>query len=346
VITATDGHAAVRMIRSVQPDLVVLDLTLPGLDGLEVCRRVRDCGLRIPIVMLSARRDEQDRVRGLDLGADDYVTKPFSLPELFARIRGILRHRESWLSETSELRRDLKSASDVQRALFPRLKPVIADVDFAGACLPARVVGGDYYDYFNLGAAGLALLVADVAGKGASAALLMANLQGCVRATVASHGDDCARLARHLNGMMYATTDASRYATLVYAVLDASSGRLTFVNAGHTAAFLIGDAGDVQTLDSTGPPIGLFDSLPFSSQHYTLRPDTWLVMISDGISEAVDHDDLEYGRERLFEVVRRHRDADAATLCDAVLHSVLAHAGATVQADDLTIVTARRRVNG
>ena len=98
VLTATDGESACELIRQERPDLVLLDLTLPRLDGLEVCRRVRDEGIRTPIVMLTSRSEEADRVRGLELGADDYVSKPFSLSELFARIRGILRHRREWLT--------------------------------------------------------------------------------------------------------------------------------------------------------------------------------------------------------------------------------------------------------
>lgn len=342
VLTATDGHAAFRMIRSAQPDLVVLDLTLPGLDGLEVCRRVRDAGLRTPIVMLTSRTEESDRVRGLEVGADDYVSKPFSLPELFARIRGILRHRRSWLTETSELHRDLRSASDVQRGLFPRTKPAVPGVDFAGACLPARIVGGDYFDYFEVDGAGLALLVADVAGKGASAALLMANLQGSVRSTAPSHGDECARLAHHLNEIMYATTDESRYATMFYAVLEPSNGALTYVNAGHISALAIPDYGAAVELESNGPPIGLFDALPFTSARRTLERGMWLVMFSDGISEAVDGENNEFGRDRLVDVVQKHQHKTASEMCDAVLQSVVTYAGDRTQADDLTIVAARR----
>lgn len=342
VTTATDGLTAYRMIRSEQPDLVVLDLTLPGLDGLEVCRRVREAGLRTPIVMLTSRSEESDRVRGLELGADDYVSKPFSLPELCARIRGILRHRRSWLTETNELRRDLRSASDVQRGLFPQSRPPVSGVDFAGACVPARVVGGDYFDYFDAGAAGLAMLVADVSGKGASAALLMASLQGSVRSCAPVLGHECGRLAVRLNEIMYATTDAARYATMFYAVLDPPSGMLTYVNAGHVAALMVPADGTVIELESHGPPIGLFESQPFTSRQHTLDRGCWLVMFSDGILETVDAGNVEFGRDRLVDIVRRHASRPAAEICESVLGGVMAHAGGRPQADDLTIVAARR----
>lgn len=342
VVTATDGLAAFQMIRTAQPDLVVLDLTLPGLDGLEVCRRVRELGLRTPIVMLTSRSEEGDRVHGLEMGADDYVSKPFSLPELFARIRSILRHRRSWQTETNELRRDLRSASDVQRALFPRVKPAVGGVDFAGACVPARIVGGDYYDYFQVDGAGLALMVADVAGKGASAALLMANLQGAVRSSAPAHGADCVRLADRLNEVMYAATDAARYVTVFYSVLDPSTGALTYVNAGHVAALVVADDGPPIELESIAPPIGLFEALPLTSRQLTVDRGAWVLMFSDGIPEAVDAGDREFGRDRIVDVVRRHRHATAAELCDALLQGVIAHTGDGAQSDDLTVVAARR----
>lgn len=341
VMTATDGQAAYHLINTAAPDLILLDLTLPGLDGLEICRRVREDGLRMPIVMLTARGDEYDRVRGLELGADDYISKPFSLPELFARIHGLLRHRRAWLTETRELQHDLRKASDVQRGLFPRHVPAIVGLDCAGACRPARIVGGDYFDYFNVGDARLALVVADVAGKGASAALLMASLQGCVRSSAPSLGHACSLVAEHVNHRLLATTDAARYATMIYGVFDAPSGVLTYVNAGHVAAYVVGGRHTIE-LPSHAPPVGLFETLPLIDQTVTVERGAWLVLISDGISEAVNAQDVEFGRDRLLDVVHARREAGAADMCDAILNAVAAHADGQSQGDDLTVVAVKR----
>ena len=132
VLTATDGSVACHLIRCERPDLVVLDVTLPGLNGFEVCRRMRGEGLRTPILMLTSRGDESDRVEGLTAGADDYVTKPFSLSELFARIRGILLRRRAWVDERGDLDRELRTASVVQRRLFPTEAAGVPGFDCAG----------------------------------------------------------------------------------------------------------------------------------------------------------------------------------------------------------------------
>ncbi len=342
VVSATDGELACRMIRSAHPDLVVLDLTLPRLDGVEVCRRMRGEGVRTPIVMLTSRSEESDRVRGLEVGADDYVSKPFSLPELFARIRSILRHRRDWLTETSELRHDLRSAADVQRRLFPHVRPPMTGLDYAGVCRPARVIGGDYFDYFEVGPSRLGLLVADVSGKGASAALLMATLQGCVRSSAPALGDRCDAVIGQANLVLCATTDASRYATMFYAVFDADSRWLTYVNAGHVSALLFSSHADgVVELESHGPPVGMFENLPFVAHRRRLEADTWLLVFSDGVSEAANAADEQFGREGLHQVVRRCRDRSASELCEAVLAAVDEHSAGQVQADDLTVVAAR-----
>jgi sigma-B regulation protein RsbU (phosphoserine phosphatase) len=347
VLTATDGGVACHLIRCERPDLVVLDVTLPGLDGFEVCRRMRGEGLQTPILMLTSRGDESDRVQGLTAGADDYVTKPFSLSELFARIRGILLHRRAWLDERGDLDRELRTASVVQRRLFPTEASGVPGLDCAGVCHPARLMGGDYFDYFSVGPGLLALLVADVSGKGAPAALLTATLQGCMRANGPLLGDRCDEVARRANAQLFATTDSARYATLFYAVYDAAAQSLTYVNAGHVAPLVLrpsralgAGAGEVVALDSSAPPIGLFDAIAPECGRIPFGDDDRLVIVSDGVLEASNDRDEEFGRERLDAVLRQAHGRGAAQVCEAVLQAVLDHSRGRPQADDVTILAA------
>ena len=339
VLTATDGGAACHMIRCQRPDLVVLDVTLPGLDGFEVCRRMREEGVRTPILMLTSRSDESDRVEGLTSGADDYVTKPFSLSELLARIRGILLRRRAWLGESGDIDRELRTASVVQRRLFPTEESGVRGLDCAGVCHPARLMGGDYFDYFSVGPGLLALLVADVSGKGAPAALLTATLQGCLRANGPLLGRRCDEVVRRVNAQLFATTDPARYATLFYAVYDAAAGSLTYANAGHVAPLVL-RAGEVVALESSAPPIGLFDSIAVESERVEFGDEGWLVMVSDGVLEASNDRDEDFGRERLDAVLRAASGRAAAQVCEAVLQAVLDHSRGRPQADDVTILAA------
>ena len=139
VLTASNAERAYRLIHDERPDLVLMDVMLPGMWGSELCRRVRAEGVTTPIVMLTAKAEESDRVIGLDLGADDYVSKPFAVRELCARIRAILRNRRDAIGDHGSLVRELQSAADVQRTLFPRVRPALRSLDCAGVCRP---VGG------------------------------------------------------------------------------------------------------------------------------------------------------------------------------------------------------------
>src|SRR5688572_24783918 len=220
VLTASDGETAYSLIREQHPDLVVLDVMLPHLSGIELCRRVRGEGVTTPILMLTAQEQEHDRVNGLDSGADDYVTKPFLLSELLARVRGLLRHRREWRAEHDEIERDVRGAAEVQQRLLPRRPPVLTTADCAAACEPARGVGGDYYDFIDLAPALTGFVLADVAGKGITAALTMASLHGMLRAEAPRHGRHAAALAGAMNGALHDTVTPGRFVTLFYAVYD------------------------------------------------------------------------------------------------------------------------------
>jgi sigma-B regulation protein RsbU (phosphoserine phosphatase) len=345
VLTAVDGEHAYRLIRDEQPDLVLMDVMLPGMWGSELCRRVRAEGVTTPIVMLTARGEESDRVLGLDLGADDYIGKPFGVRELCARIRTILRNRQNALGDHGRLERDLRSAADVQRTLFPRAKPAVATLDCAGLCRPALSVGGDYFDYVPVGDGRVALVVADVAGKGMPAALVMASLHGLIRAQAAAIGGRVDELAQSINTLLYRESGRSSYATLFYGVYDAATGVLEYVNAGHPPPFVLtsrdGDDGGAMWLDATSPPAGLFDRIEAGSRRVRLRPSDWLVVCSDGVTEAVNAAGEELGRETVLGTVRHHVAARAEAMCEAVLDAVAAHQGAAPQYDDVTVLAAR-----
>ena len=149
-----NGLAAGRRVRDGEFDLILLDGMLPGKDGFDVCRDLRRAGFRTPIIFLTARAQVEDRVRGLDLGANDYVVKPFSTCELMARVRRHLQHERDLRDDQKKLEEDIRAAFAVQERLFPSLQPAIPGLDYAAVCRPARGVSGDYYDFIPLDGGG------------------------------------------------------------------------------------------------------------------------------------------------------------------------------------------------
>ena len=353
VLTAADGETGYRLIKEKEPDLVILDLMLPKLSGYEVCRKVRAEGVITPILILTARAEEADRVLGLDLGADHYVTKPFSVRELLARIRAILRHERERLHEHLRLDEELRIASQVQKRLFPQFRPPMAGMDYAGFCRPARRVSGDSYDFLALGPGRLGLLLADVAGKGISAALLGASLHASVRTCAPLLGDRCGEVLAQVNALVYEATAPESFATAFYAVYDDSTRVLTYANAGHPPPLLVryGHCNDTFVpvtvgescvrLDSGTPPAGIFPVLPAVQQSVQLAAGDWLLIFSDGLTEASNEKGEQFGEERLLEAMLRNGRGTAAEMCDAVLAEVRSHSSGRPQWDDMTLMAAR-----
>jgi len=356
VFTASDGETGYRALREHAPDLVILDLMLPKLNGYDLCKRARGEGFHAPILMLSARSQEGDRVLGLDLGANDYVSKPFSLRELLARVRALLRHEQDHRQDEERLSDELRMAQRVQKELFPRALPPIQGLDYAAVCQPARGVSGDYYDFLPLGEGKLGLLLADVSGKGMSAALLGASLHASVRANAPAAGDRTGEVLVRANTRLYETTTAERYATVFYGVYNAASRMLTYSNAGHNPPMLL-RGGECIRLDSLTPPVGMIAELPARQKTIALEPGDWLLIYSDGIPEAErgpgGADDrlsssalprpIEFGDEGILAAFANLRHGSAEAVCQGILEAVRTHATGQRQADDLTMIAVNVR---
>ncbi len=238
---------------------------------------------------------------------------------------------------------EVEIAKEVQRQLLPAAAPALPGFACAGACIQAKSVGGDYYDFIELGGDRIAFLLADVSGKGIAAALLMANLQATLRSQYAGGADDPARLLERANRLFFASTPGNRYATLFLAEFDRVTRELRYVNCGHVPPVLARAGGAVETLDATGTVIGLFEDWFGESAVTALEPGDTLVVCSDGVTEALSDDEEEYGEDRFRDAVAGHRGLAVPELLSAVQTDVQRFAGA-VQSDDLTLLVARATV--
>jgi serine phosphatase RsbU (regulator of sigma subunit) len=339
VLTASDAERAYKLIHDERPDLVLMDVMLPGMLGSELCRRVRAEGVTTPIVMLSAKSEESDRVLGLDLGADDYIGKPFGVQELSARIRSILRNRREALGDHDRLGDELRSAADVQRSLFPSTRPSLRTLDCAGVCRPASAVGGDYFDYVPLSGDRLGLVIADVSGKGTPASLMMASVHAWLRALAGS--EPAARVLERLNRFVYSSTETSRYVTLFYGELDPRARRLVYVNAGHVPPFLVRAAGGEERLRSGGPVLGLLEEVTLEPGEVELGTGDLLAAVTDGVTEATSPADQEFGDERVRQALAAQNGAGAQATLAGLIAAVDGWAGPAGCSDDLTALILR-----
>ncbi len=237
---------------------------------------------------------------------------------------------------------EMEMAREVQARLFPQKLPALASLDYAGRCIQARKVGGDYYDFLHLGPGRLALVLADIAGKGFSGALLMANLQANLRSQYAAALDNLPRLLESVNHLFYENTAEDAYATLFFADYDDQTRRLRYANCGHLPPLLLRADGTCERLEATATVLGLFEKWECGAAERVLAPGDLLVLYSDGITEARNARDQEFGEARLHECLRAHAHLSPAELLDATVAAVREFSG-TEQEDDITMVLARGR---
>jgi serine phosphatase RsbU (regulator of sigma subunit)/integral membrane sensor domain MASE1 len=235
--------------------------------------------------------------------------------------------------------REMEIARQVQTKLLPQRTPVLTTLDYAGTCIQARAVGGDYYDFLDLGLSRVAFVLADIAGKGISAALLMANLQAHLRSRSAILVQDLPRSLQLVNSMFYESTEHSRYATLFLGIYNDATRRLCYANCGHNPPLLLrGET--VERLAATATVLGLFEEWECVVAETTLAPGDYLAVYTDGVVEATNANQEEFGEAGLVRALRDNRHLDTPSLLEAVIATIQQFT-AGEQSDDLTLLVAR-----
>jgi catechol 2,3-dioxygenase-like lactoylglutathione lyase family enzyme len=235
---------------------------------------------------------------------------------------------------------ELEIAKQVQARLFPQALPQLATLEYAGLCVQARQIGGDYYDFLELGGGRLGIVIGDVAGKGMAAALLMANLQANLRSRCAIAADDPRRFLQSVNQLFFENSIDSVYATLLFAEYDDQTRRLRYANCGHLAGFLLRRHGALERLDSTATVLGLFKEWDCFIAEHELAPGDTLLLYTDGVIESFDDAVEEFGEQRLMEALRRNRHLPPRPLLESILAEVREFSRRE-QYDDITLIAAK-----
>jgi serine phosphatase RsbU (regulator of sigma subunit) len=237
---------------------------------------------------------------------------------------------------------ELEIAKRVQARLFPQELPPLRTLEYAGTCIQAHEVGGDYYDFLSLGRERLGLVVGDIAGKGIAGALLMANLQANLRSQCAIALDEPQRFLKSVNQIFYANTADCAYATLFFAEYDDRTGRLRYANCGHLPALLLRRDGALERLDSNCTVLGLFEAWDCSIDESRLLPGDMLALYTDGVTESFNDAEEEFGDQRLIEALTRHREQSPEAIVAALVDEVKRFSPHE-QYDDITLIVAKCR---
>jgi sigma-B regulation protein RsbU (phosphoserine phosphatase) len=272
-------------------------------------------------------------VEAMRRGACDFIQKPWDNERVIAVIR-------KQADGERRRRSELEIAANVQQKLFPHEMRRLATIDYAGHCVPAREVGGDYYDFLEVTGHTVGFVLGDVSGKGVPAALLMANLQACFRSQEPRALLDPARVLENVNRHFFDSTAAERFATLFLGIYDDQTRELRYVNCGHVPPFLLRASGDLETLEPTATMLGAFRHWKCTEQQTRLHPSDTLLVYSDGVTEAEGPSLEEFGEERLASCLRENHGQTASSLVQAIVDSVSQFSHGS-RYDDATVVAVR-----
>jgi len=257
--------------------------------------------------------------------------------------RAIEAERRAVAERQEEERRaaqELEIAKQVQSRLFPQSFPSLESLEFAGLCLPARHVGGDYYDFLHFGQDRLGLVIGDISGKGIAAALLMANLQANIRSQSALAVDHPQRLLRSVNQLFCDNTADAAFATLFFAEYHNSTGRLRYANCGHLPPLLLRSDDSLERLQATATIMGAFKEWDCDLAECQISPGDTLVLYTDGVTESFSPSGEEFGEERLVDALRRNRRLPSEALLSAIVDEVRRFSPHE-QHDDITLIIAK-----
>jgi phosphoserine phosphatase RsbU/P len=357
VTEAENGKKALELLAGRPYDLVLLDVMMPEMNGYQVLERLREEGrlTHLPVIVVSALVEMDSVIRCIELGAEDYLTKPLNAVLLKARVGACLekkRLRDEVTRHLDRMERELASAREIQLGMVPSVFPAPCPerpVEVFATLEPARQVGGDLYDVFTLPSGHLGLVVADVSDKGAPAALFMARTKTLTRlvATLAPVGadgvPDPADILVRVNVELCHDNEQGMFVTLFLGLLDPGTGTLTFCNAGHGAPYVTTPDGHVSPLAGVRcKPLGIRPSFAYETTSYALRPGDGLFVFTDGITEAMDAAGELFSEERLEAALAENAAASPRVLVDAVLARVREFAAGAPPSDDIAALALRR----
>lgn len=343
ILAATSGRAALDIARRARPDLVLLDVMMPDMDGFEVCRALKDRPetREAVVIFLSALGEVSDKVSGLSIGAADYITKPIQAEEVLARVANHLtrQHLERELRRSRDrLDRELANAADMQRLLLPRSMPAHPQAQFAAFYQTSRHAGGDYYDVIPIDAHRFGVMVADVSGHGAPAAIVMAMIRAVLH-TFPGIPDDPLAVLHHVNRHFRFLWDTAMFATAVYGVLDLERRSWRAVCAGHPLPLLVHEGDRVAQAAAASGMMLLFRDLDEAAvPEQALVPGDRLVLYTDGITDRQAPDGALYDRDRLTASLARVGALAPGVIVERLTGDIEAFAGGREAEDDQTLL--------
>jgi phosphoserine phosphatase RsbU/P len=342
--TVSDPAKVLRAVESEQFDLVLMDMnyerdTTAGAEGLQLVSQIRAKDNSLPLVVMTAWSSVELAVEAMRLGASDFVQKPWDNQQLLHKLQAQVERARALRRTQRRSDDELREAKEIQEKLLPKKLPDVTDYEVAGITQPVRFVGGDYYNVVRISERETVLCIADVAGKGMPAALLMSSLQAALNPLMWQKLAP-RELCRRLNRILCDITPANKFISFFYGVLDSKEHRLTYCNAGHNPPILVRSHGAATELNAAGAVLGQFPDWVYEQSEVQLRRGDNLLLFTDGLVEACDQDDEPLGESGLARIARENSGRTAAELRDNLMQGASEHCYGHFQ-DDASLVVLR-----
>ena len=347
-------EALTMMVKHPDIEIILSDINMPEMDGLTLLAKVNE--MRNPalkVIMVSAYGDMGNIGQAMNNGAFDFATKPIDLDDLSVTIEKAIEQIEyvhqmqKEHSQLESLKGDLAIACEIQQAILPRVFPPFPEdsdkLDIAASMTPAKDVGGDFYDFFRIDDDRIGFVIADVSGKGIPAAIFMAVSRTLIRATGVRGGSpaDC---LTYSNKLLAAESVDCMFVTVFYGIFNLKTGEISYCNAGHNPPYILKRGGAVEVLPmSQDPMVGAIDGIEYHGATLQLDHGDSLVMFTDGVTEAMNAQNEEFGEERLEDTLAEVTMHNCQQIVEAIKADVAAFVGDAEQSDDITVLALKRQ---
>jgi len=343
---ATNGEKALALASAEEkPDLILLDIMMPGMDGYEVCSRLKadPATSEIPIIFLTGQTSAEDETRGFEVGAVDYVHKPFSPAVVKARVRShiLLREARAQLAcQLQALNTELEMARQIQLSILPHSIPKLTGLDIAAHYLPMTSVAGDFYDFIQIDDKHIGVLIADVSGHGLPSALIASMLQVALTGQ-AGHAAEPAKVLLGLNHALCGKF-TQNFVTAAYVYVDLENNLMRYAGAGHPPMLQWRNStGKATQVLENGLVLGIVDEASYEALEFLLEPGDRYVLCTDGILEAANSAQEQFGADRLMSFMKNHKHLEAEAFSQSLLDYLSGWFNQTVdqgQQDDITLL--------
>ena len=346
-----NGEEALDILeKNPEIDIVLSDINMPKMDGLTLLQKIREENFDLRTIMVSAYSDIENIRSAMNNGAFDFITKPINFTDMEVTIersfnnlketRDALRSRDDLLV----LKKELNLAHKIQQSILPKEFDILPKCEARAIMVPAKEVGGDFYDFAKLDSKRISFTVGDVSGKGVPAALFAMVNQTLLKSMSSGLLTSTSKLINQVNKRCSKNNDNCMFITLFHGILNTETGELTYTNAGHIPPFLIHSNGEHKCLPLTGGvPLGISEGEDYSEKTITLDPGDTLFVYTDGITEAIDAQGEEFGTPRLVEELISQASLDLETLSNSIYQKVMDFSSGVSQFDDLTALSLRYR---